>query len=246
MSGRTAWQAAFLDGDAPCAVRAVCEAWTTLVLTSPDTVNPGKRENHLTEILGEYLRGAKAQWHLTGDWSYEHRQGRLRRATATGMTVTHRKRTDIRYFSNARLPALELIFEFKFLDHSSGKRRTYVKEGLRRFLDGDYSQGQPVALMAAMLTVHRDDALPPLRRWLAGPKAHHQLDMACERGRQVRDPSALFPAHAAFDTEHLRDPDKAPAHGTIVVSHLFLEFPNPPRAEGKRARRNALHDALEL
>lgn len=63
--------------------------------------------------------------------------------------------------------------------------------------------------------------------------------------RQAGAPSKLFSGHAEFDTEHVRPQGKGPAHQTILISHLFLGFPDLPRATAKQQKRQAIHAALE-
>lgn len=240
MIDRASWQAAFRAGDAPAVVKALCAAWRELLSISPETFRPAETEPHLTELLCEFLRATKANTKLTGQWSYEGRQANLKRMTDKGLGVVKRKRTDIQYFSNREDPPLDLVFEFKKLSHLKSQRDQYVEDGLLRFVTGEYSVGQPVALMVGILITHRDDAVPPLLRWLDSPDAKELLYLETIDGRQLRAPSRLFPAEGEFDTEHLRPVEKGPAHGTIIVSHLFVEFPNLPRAAAKRARRNHL------
>lgn len=246
MSDRTSWQRAFRSGDAPTVVRALRAAWDYLVATSPDTFAPGEPEPRLTELLGQHLHDTKADHKLTGLWTYETRQGAIQRATAKGLRMGKRKRTDIQYFSNREDPALELVFEFKKLGHQKSHRDHYVgKEGMLRFVTGEYSLRQPLAVMVGILVTHADDSLPPLTQWLNGPDAKALLYMETVDGQQARSPSSFFPDESLFDTEHLRSRDKAPAHGTIVISHVFLDFPGLPRAEMRRSKQQALRDALE-
>lgn len=246
MSDRTSWQRAFRSGDAPTVVRALRAAWDALVTSSPETFHPVEPEPRLTELLGEYLHATKADHKLTGQWTYERRQGQLRRQTAKGLRIVNRKRTDIQYFSNREEPVLDLVFEFKKLGHQKSHREHYVgEEGMLRFVTGEYSVRQPLAIMVGILVTHADDSLPPLTQWLNGAEAKSLLYMETVGGRQTRAPSGFFPAESLFDTEHLRSRDKAPAHGTIVISHVFLDFPGLPRAVVRRGRQQTLRDALE-
>ena len=241
---RTGWHKAFKAGDAAQCVAVMHRAWTELVAASPETFRPGEKEHHLTELLCQYLADTRASTRLTGLWSYENHQGRLDRKNPKGMVVTQRKRTDIRYFSNREDPALNLIFEFKKLDHRKTARDGYISEGMLRFITGEYSIGQPLALMVGILTIHRNDTLPALHQWLDSPDAKSLLFMETLKTGQRRVPSAFF-EQAAFDTEHLRPCDKAPSHGTIVISQLFLDFPDLPRTAKSRSRRQTTSDALE-
>lgn len=246
MNDRTSWQRAFRSGDAPTVVRALRAAWDYLVVNSPDTFGPGEAEPHLTEMLGEHLHDTKADHKLTGQWSYERRQGKLRRTTAKGLRVVDRKRTDIQYFSNREDPVLDLVFEFKKLGHLKSHRDHYIGEdGMLRFVTGEYSLRQPLAVMVGILVTHADDSVPPLTQWLNSPDAKSLLHMQTVGGLQTLSPSSFFPIESLFDTEHLRSLDKAPAHGTIVISHVFLDFPGLPRASVRGNRRQTLRNKLE-
>lgn len=233
MIERTAWQDAFLGGHAPTAVSALKRAWDLLVDTSPDTFNPRGIEPTLTKILCEQLTASKRDDRLTGLWSYENPQGRIVREGKKIRLVDNR-RTDIRYYTDSGSPALELIFEFKRLNHQPSQRKKYTGEaGMMRFVTGDYSIGNPLALMVGILTVHQDDCIPLLTQWLNSTEARAELCMETIDSTQTRSPSEFF-TEAKFDTKHLRPVTKGPAHGTIVISHLFLEFPSAPRAKTKK------------
>lgn len=213
-----------MGGDATHAVATLHAAWNELVAASPATFHTGRTEPDLTEILCLYLKAIQQQSRLTGLWAYEGRQGKLIRK-AGGLKVVQRKRTDIQYFSNREDPVLNLIFEFKKLGRSKSQRDKYTgAEGMLRFVTGEYSIGEPLALMVGILVEHQDDCVPPLDEWLNSEEARELLRMELVDGRQTRSPSDFF-STATFDTEHLRPRRKAPKHGTIVISHLFVGFP---------------------
>lgn len=106
---------------------------------------------------------------------------------------------------------------------------------MMRFITGEYSVGEPVAVMVGILTVHRDDCVPPLEVWLNSSDAKTELSIQPFGGSQTRSPSEFF-GSAEFDTEHLRPAGKGPGHGTIVISHLFLDFPGLARRAVKKRR----------
>ena len=227
MTPTNVWQKAFLGGQSTRAVDALHSAWQDLVTFSPETFCSTAKEPVLTEILCEHLAANRTSDRLTGMWSYEVRQGRLVRSGKRA-AVVDRKRTDIRYFTDSESPALDLIFEFKRIDHRASRRKYYTgEEGIMRFVTGDYSVGQPVALMVGILTVHHDDCVPPLEKWLNSPDGKTELQIEPAGSLHARRPSMF--TTAAFDTVHSRVPAKAPAHGTIVVAHMFLGFPAVPR-----------------
>lgn len=216
------WQRAFGKTDAKKVVQVLCEAWRELARDSAETFHGKEKEHVLTELLGEYIRTVKAGPGLTGNWTYEDRQAALQRLPTGGLKVARRRRTDIQYFSD-RLP-LRLVFEFKKLDHTKTRRNAYTgAEGMERFVTGDYSVGQPVALMAGMLLKPTSDCVPAMRTYLSSAAAKAALGMVADpAGEFVHSPSSF--SDAEFDTEHKRPAGKAPAHGSIVISHLFLSF----------------------
>ncbi len=218
------WQRAFGKSDAKKVVQVLCEAWRELVRDSAQTFHGKEKEHRLTELLGEYIRTAKAGVGLTGYWSYEDRQGTIVRSPTGGFTVVKRRRTDIQYFSDRLQPALRLVFEFKKIDHTKTRRVAYTgAEGMERFVMGDYSVGEPVALMAGMLLKPTSECVPALTTYLSSAAAQAALGMVANpAGQFVRSPASF--SDAEFDTEHKRPTGKAPAHGSIVICHLFLNF----------------------
>ncbi|NHB08204.1 hypothetical protein GWK53_17010 [Burkholderia cepacia] len=111
-------------------------------------------------------------------------------------------------------------------------------DGMERFVTGDYSVGQPVALMAGMLLKPSSDCVPALRTYLSSAAAQAALGMVANpAGQFVRSPGSF--SDAEFDTEHKRPAGKAPAHGSIVICHLFLSQMSLPhaRSEGSVSSR---------
>jgi hypothetical protein len=135
------------------------------------------------------------------------------------------RRTDIVYGWNNEQTGMQLVFEFKKLSRSARDRARYLGEnGLGRFVTGIYSKQQAVAAMVGILTDPRDQVVLPLLKALDMAAAGGGLRLRTCLGGGVYDrPSILFPA-AEFDTEHDRDPELAPSHGTIRVAHFFLAF----------------------
>ena len=158
-----------------------------------------------------------------GTWE-NCRLATIERSPTGGLKVVKRRRTDIQYFSDRQQPALRLVFEFKKIDHTKARRDAYAgAEGMERFVTGDYSVGQPVALMAGMLLKPTPDCVPALRTYLSSAAGQAALGMVANpAGQLVRSPPSF--REAEFDTEHKRPAGKAPAHGSIVISHLFLSF----------------------
>lgn len=208
MTPTNVWQKAFLGGQSTRAVDALHSAWQDLVTFSPETFCSTAKEPVLTEILCEQLAANRASDRLTGMWSYEVRQGRLVRSGKRA-AVVDRKRTDIRYFTDSESPALDLIFEFKRIDHRASRRKYYTgEEGIMRFVTGDYSVGQPVALMVGILTVHHDDCVPRWRNGSIHPMPRpscrsNLLEVFMRVGRRCSLPPRSTPSTAEFPPKRL-------------------------------------------
>ena len=119
-----------------------------------------------------------------------------------------------------------LVFEFKKLARSS--IRTYEgKSGMRRFIDGNYGNHEPLAVMIAMLKPDEQNIINKLYLSLSKPSVKSELCMVHDLdNKYVRKPSAAFPnlKEAIFDTEHRRPPEKAPPGGTTTLAHIAIEF----------------------
>lgn len=223
MTAGEAWLAAFPIRPATEAVDALCESWRVLAAVPRPGFHPGKREPELTRALKAYVERVTARKRgLLGMWATEAVQNEMDFETAE---LSGERRTDIVYGWNNEKTGIQLVFEFKKLDGLARSRNNYLgDDGLGRFVTGKYSRGQAVAAMVGMLIDPEDQVLPPLRLALAGADTVAALRL-CLRpsGRAFDRPSQLFPA-ADFDTEHERDAELAPSHGTIRVAHLFLAF----------------------
>lgn len=239
MNSRDAWIAAFPYRDeAAQAIAYLCTAWRELTINESATFNADETEPRLTEMLGIHIHAtAKVRAGLRGRWGYENPHGRIKKGR-----VTDRVRTDIEYWSNRQDDAeLELTVEFKRLDAQESLRKKYYGEGgMGRFVTGEYSLKNPIALMAGILLDDRATCVEALRKALLIAGVRAALNMVADGSKQyLRHPSALFPNDAAFDTEHQREKDKAPTHGTIRISHLFLTFPNPPTKLRRKRQRQS-------
>lgn len=233
------WYRAFPKETSRKVVGVLKQVWNELATGNTGNFNPKKAEPKLTELLCEQIKlVCKERTKLTGQWTYEHRFGKVT-STAEGEKVVQRRRADIQYFSDAT--NLNLVFEFKKLDHTPGRRKVYAgADGMLRFITGDYADGHPVAIMAAILTKAAQDCVPPLEKYLQSADTRIALFMtAYTDGSTVVCPSALFPDDSAFDTAHRRSAAKAPTHGYITISHVVLDFPGLPSASGKTKHKHA-------
>lgn len=223
MSAGDSWMAAFPIRPAAEAVDALCEGWRILAAMHRPHFNRKTKEPDITRALKTYVERVVARERgLLGMWAAEAVQNEM--DFQTGALIEER-RTDIIYGWNDEETGIQLVFEFKKLNRLARSRTQYLGEnGLRRFVTGRYSRGQPVAAMVGVLIDPEDQVVPPLRAALAEAGTIDALRLHVRPDGSVLDqPSQLFSA-ADFDTEHARDEDLAPSHGTIRVAHLFLAF----------------------
>ena len=217
------WLGAFPIRHATEAVEALCESWRILADKRLPGFNPKKREPELTRVLKAHVELVTARERgLLGMWATEGVINTIDEGTAE---LTQERRTDIVYGWNNEQTGIQLVFEFKKLSRSARDRAHYLGEnGLGRFVTGIYSRRQAVAAMVGILTATMEEVVPPLRDALDRAAATGGLRLRVRpTGNAYDRPSILFPT-AYFDTEHDRDPDLAPSHGTIRVAHFFLVF----------------------
>ncbi len=223
------WKLAFPGDEASSAVSFLVEMWNELTTHKPKKFNPKDRENLHTEFLHYYLHmHNKTRGRLTGCWINEEPHISLDDPDADDPEIIKRIRKDITYFSNASSQGLTLVFEFKKLSPTQKSWKTYIGDkGMGRFVAGEYSKNQPVAIMVGMVIGNRFATIAGLQKLLNATEKVGFLNMVTQlSGVTVSLPSALFPASADFDTEHTRTPDKAPPGGTsIQLAHLFLDMP---------------------
>jgi hypothetical protein len=224
---RDQWRAAFPMNEAQRAARFLKVTWEDLVTSKPRGFNRKLRENQLTEKLHSYLvRLAKNDGLLTGFWINEDVDTDMDYPDSDNPTVIKRIRKDITYMSNVSGTRMTLIFEFKKVTSSGDSWRQYRGEnGMRRFVDGIYARGQPLALMVGMLMDSEPACIQGLRASLQSPGSRQDLRMVQIANEWLCTPSTAFPGLADFDTEHNRPVREAPAHGTMLLSHLFISMP---------------------
>jgi len=241
VSDRDAWLALFPHAVAEQSVNALYILWSRLADRYKPQFNHKTHEPRLTRALVFLLRSGSDEFGLMGHWGSEQEVGDI--DVKTGV-ITDPRRTDIQYQWNDPKRKLELVFEFKKLSSTSSSRSKYAKDGISRFVDGHYSKRQPVALMVGILTEPYADCVPPLIRSLTRPAMKSALSLRhSAKGEATYSPSSLFPDHADFDTEHTRPPSLGPAHGTIRIAHLFLQFGYSP--PGTMSDGKATQEELE-
>lgn len=232
LTSRDQWLEAFPVDEARRAARFVQDTWDELSTRAPKTFNSGQRENYITERFGMYLpKVSLSKARLLGWWSYEEPSGESM-IIDEELTTRGRIRKDLVYKSNKEVVPVELIFEFKKLEATPGSCKIYRgKHGMRRFVDGEYAKGLPLALMVGMLIGEQSVCVQNLRRSLLSVAAKSDLRMVGDAtGSLLRDPSTMFPEVAKFDTEHNRPASSAPSHGTMLLSHMFVRLPDYPPA----------------
>ncbi|MCL1860409.1 MAG: Fis family transcriptional regulator [Proteobacteria bacterium] len=236
MDKRDAWINVFPVPRTSSAVDVMTEAWNEMSNRYKPKFNHGTNEPNLTFVLGEYIRDVVAERRkLLGNWTVEGQRGKINFTTGE---ILKRTRTDIEYHWNSKMKNYSVVFEFKKLDHHSRSRKHYYGEsGMLRFITGSYSIGHPLAFMVGILVDDRDECIKSLRSCLQHEGIVGELQMCSSNNQLLRTPLLLFPNHAEFDTEHLRDRDKAPKHGTIRISHLFLSFGYPSDSRDQRKKR---------
>ena len=223
---RLAWLDAFPLPEASDAVDAVVAGWVALAATRKKYFNRTTNERDLTDVLAAYLTDVMPnERKLPGQWGSENAKAKVNFATCE---IKHRIRTDITYLWNDATTKIALVFEFKKLNSKAPSRRHYFGEkGMCRFVTGYYSVKEPLALMVGVLVEDKDSCVLPLQRALQQDRQAGKLEMCKHDGKYLIIPSEVFSGRADFDTEHARTRDKAPAHGTIRMSHVFVEFGYP-------------------
>jgi hypothetical protein len=245
VSARIDWLKAFPQDEANIAVRFLCQLWNELAISRAEGFTAAVSEPDLTFVLTEKLKDmARHRAKLRGRWGQESQGGEV---DPTTLRIRKRYRTDIEYFTDRYDPALRLIFEFKKLsDNETTRGKYYGDSGMMRFVVGNYSIGDPVALMVGILMDEDAPTVTGLRRALHLPAVRGPLAMVkTQRDEYFREPSSLFPESARFDTDHVRDANKAPAHQTIRIAHVFVGFPDPPPAPRRRRRKALTREAIE-
>lgn len=223
---RQAWLKTFPKPQADKAVNALQLAWKEMASSHKTGFNRETIEPRLTLVLASYLRDVlSTRLRLLGHWGTEDVKAKVDYSTGK---IIERIRTDIEYLWNNEKQNLCIVFEFKRLSRVLGSRKHYYGEnGMLRFVTGSYGLKQPLAFMAAVVLDDRHTCVTLLREDLQKDDIVGMLAMRKHKGVYLHTPSSLFPGAADFDTEHTREPAKSPAHGTICISHMFLEFGYP-------------------
>lgn len=238
---RRHWLKAFPIQEASKAVEVVLDGWKDLSSRNSAKFCHTEKEPKLTTMLRLYIKDYKAMnAGLLGQWGAEQTEGMLDLIT---LEITKRHRTDIHYAWHDQSTRHEIIFEFKKLSHTKSSRDLYYsKEGMGRFIDGNYAKRHPLSLMVGILMSAKEDCVPPLKKAISANGAAGALKMLKNsKGHLLTEPSDFFNSKAEFDTEHTRPVEMAPQHGSIIISHLFVEFPFPNKSK-KSIRKNLVRE----
>lgn len=224
---RDLWRKAFPVNEAQRATKFLYDTWESLVASKPKAFCPTLRENQHTERLYKFLAGlSEGKGRLTGFWHYEVPEHDFENEESDDLKIINRTRKDITYTSNEKGKRLELIFEFKKLSDTALSRSQYRgKNGMRRFVDGHYARGLPLALMVGMIIGDDDACVDGLKLSMQSKASLGDLRMVLRDKTYLFEPSTIFPGVATFDTEHNRPTDMAPSHGTMLLSHMFVSMP---------------------
>lgn len=227
------WLTAFPLEQATQAVEALSGTWRLLAHRHQEGFHRAKKEPDLTLVLCSRVRDLHPR--MLGNWSAEPVTVKVDPNT---LVIESRTRTDIEYTWNDSRN-WKIVFEFKKLKKSPGSRKEYLGDnGLGRFVDGSYSRGDSVACMVGVVVDDYPLCVPPIKTALSTDASLQTNLRICPSpiGTFLQTPSIVFPAHAAFDTIHMRPADRAPSHGSIHVAHLFLEFGYPPPPLKRRGK----------
>ncbi len=218
MKRRYSWEEMIPVNETYMAAEFLVKTWKQISNSYPEQTRFARHEPKLTELLCYHLRRLKARSGLTGFWVNEEQEPHL-----DGEGKMGRIKKDITYYSNVSNLPLELVFEFKKLSKSS--LATYRgKQGMRRFVDGNYAPQKPLAIMVGIIIKSKSkEVINALYNSLSRTKVNMELQMVSDAtGRYIRKPSEAIRSVGEFDTEHRRPADQAPPNGTTTITHIFI------------------------
>lgn len=196
------------------------EVWNQAASAYPADFKYSAREPDLTAMLTYYLQQREGESRLLGFWNTEAQMPKRR-----GAGRLSRTRKDLSYQANCAGDRLDLTFEFKKLT-ASNLAAYRGDDGMKRFVDGEYAIGKPLAFMVGITKPDDTAPISKLRRSLMNKATQRVLRMVHDAsGHYLVEPSESVPMYCLFDTEHNRPREKAPEHGTITLGHIFLPCP---------------------
>lgn len=216
MRSDSSWKNLFPEDETKIAIRFLCDTWNKVTKTRFPQIHYNLREPNMTQKLHDYLEKFKNNSGLTGNWFNESQMKASTRSTG-------RIKMDIRYFSNSSPKQLDLTFEFKKLSQSTCAEY-YGKNGMGRFVDGDYAVGMPLAIMVGIHLRGNEEVIDTLINSLKS-RVKTRLNMVANTyGKCINRPSNVIDSIAEFDTEHIRPKAKSPPKiKSIIIAHIFLD-----------------------
>ena len=197
-------------------IKYISDKWLGFVIQFQSTGTPlhERDEPTLTHGLAAYLvqqyEEGKQPFH--GDFFCELHRYDLN-SDGTAICVG---RTDIEW----RLHGCPcFIAEFKILDGSSKRKKSYIAEGLQRFLDGRYAPNATEGAMYAFLRTGAGNDIDAIVALI--DKKATSLRCHTDNGSPIVMPSKIAPGVARFDTIHDRD---QPWVSPIRLAHVFLQL----------------------
>lgn len=220
MTLRYSWIDLIPIDETRAATTFMTDVWKTVSRANPEDFKYKSREPDLTAMLTYYLQCLEGSSRLLGFWNTE---AQIQKKMGPGKLSRTRK--DLSYQAYINGYRLDLTFEFKKI--TSSNLATYRgNDGMKRFVDGDYAIGKPIAFMVGITRRNDTDPIDKLFDSLQKNKIKDELDMIQDStGRYIIRPSEVVPGSCVFDTGHNRPSGKAPPGGVITVGHIFVECP---------------------
>lgn len=214
------WLSALPLASAEIVVERLFEAFHELRLENPAKYHFGMSEVPLTTRLGIRLQNS-AHAAPIGFWKYEDRtnrrdEGDPRRLDITFSTVV------------ADQSAVTLVFECKKMREApsgKGDRAQYIKEGVRRFVQGSYAPREPIGFMVPFVQGAPRAVFTSLKRAFAAPDIDILLGLTPYPSGEVwEEPPKRF-QRAHLSTRHQRAILTPPITNEITIYHVPLCFP---------------------
>jgi hypothetical protein len=213
------WLAAIPPVSLADVLQYVADTWQDLVEKWPTNHCFSRSEPKLSLSLGQRLNELprKREAGISGFFGAEA----LEPVRVEG-EVHQNGRTDIKFvFGGYGAP--EFILECKKLDGTATMRASYCSEGIARFVTGKYASEYYQGAMVAFTKVDVAGEAGALKVLLeSAPSVVNYRCLAFPQGGFVREPSALAPGLAFFDTQHERTPSHA---SPFDLAHLLLSAP---------------------
>jgi hypothetical protein len=189
----------------------------------PKTYKFAEKETNLTKRLTLHLQNTQSVGLAIGFWDFE--------VSTDTKNEDDPRRLDIRFSTvvNNSQKVL-LIFECKKLGtptspQATRHRRSYIDEGIARFVKGSYAPTEPLGFLIAFVEYKTSTAMVSLKQALGKSTIQGVLNMIKHSNNQyIAEPPDRFASHALFSTEHVRQINGANVTQTIALYHIPLTF----------------------